>query len=194
MMFRTGLFSKMGVPLVFVLFFCVCCLQPPVTFAKAGGNEQCTMESQSRVRNPRPDLYFSAAAITQFFVTDEMSDSYGPAFGAVGQALWQFESGMAGRLEGGLLISIGDPFFPDTTWQPISSDLGMAVFPIGGSFIYQLSDPLEEGSFSAYVGIGLNGCFGFERFSVTLQGTPGGVVSSNMHSFVLLDGRVRRAQ
>ena len=130
-----------------------------------------------------PEVYYSAAAIFHAFTGDEMKDTYGQMYGACFQGGQQFSSGAAWRLESGLLIGVGDPMFPDSTWEVSSSSMEMAVIPVGGSLFYQFSSGESERSFVPYIGLGLDGYFGYERTSVKIARAPEGEFDWNDTQF-----------
>jgi hypothetical protein len=136
----------------------------------AGGNTGTTSGESGL-----PELV-SAAAVAHSFTGDEMKNAYGQMYGIYIQAGEQFASGAGWRFESGLLIAVGDPLFPDPTWNVDldSSSMEMMVIPLGGSFLYEFSGSGPERTFAPYLGLGLDGYFGFERTSVKISRFPEG--------------------
>lgn len=123
--------------------------------------------------------FFSAVAVFHSFTGDQMKDAYGQMYGGLFQGGRQFASGVSWRIESGLLIAVGDPLFPDPSWEVESSSMQTAVVPLGGSVLYQFSGSEHGRTFSPYFGLGLDGYFGFERTSVKISRSPEGAFDWN---------------
>jgi hypothetical protein len=123
-----------------------------------------------------PQKLVSAVAVFHSFTGDEMKDAYGQMFGACIRGGERYASGAGWRIEGGLMIAVGDPLFPDSTWDvdTDSTSMEMMVIPLGGSFVYEFSRSGIERAVAPYVGLGLDGYFGFERTSVKISRFPEG--------------------
>jgi len=134
-----------------------------------GGGNTGTTSGESLL----PELV-SAGAVFHSFTGDAMKDAYGQMYGIYIQVGQQFASGAGFRLESGLFAAVGDPLFPDSTWEVGRSSMEMAVIPLGGSLMYQFSGSDSGRAFVPFVGLGLDGYFGFERTSVNISRFPEG--------------------
>jgi hypothetical protein len=126
-----------------------------------------------------PQNFLSAVAVFHSFTGSEMKDAYGQMYGGLFQGGQQFPSGVGWRIESGLLIAVGDPRFPDPSWEVESSSMETAVVPLGGTVLYQFSGSEPGRTFVPYVGLGLDGYFGFERTSVKISRSPEGAFDWN---------------
>jgi len=133
------------------------------------GNNTGASSDKSRV----PEL-ISAGAVFHSFTGDEMKDTYGQMYGMYIQGGGHFGSGGIFWVETGLFIGVGDPILPDTTWEVSASSMEMAVIPIGGNILYEFSGPESSRAVAPYIGLGLDGYFGFERTSVSMSRVPEG--------------------
>jgi outer membrane protein W len=61
--------------------------------------------------------------------------------------------------------------------------LGTAVIPLGAAFLYRFSGSDGNRSFKPYIGVGLDGYFGYERTSVTISRAPEGEYDWNDTQF-----------
>ena len=146
----------------------------------------------------RQQEFFSTGVVFHSFTGDEMKDAYGQMYGIYIQGGQQFASGAGWRVEAGLFVVVGDPAFPDSTWEVGSSSMEMAVIPLGGSFLYEFSRGESGRAFVPYVGLGLDWYLGFERTSVEISRFPEGEFEWNdtqyRHTFgghALVGGTIR---
>ncbi|MEJ2721059.1 MAG: hypothetical protein P8181_07935, partial [bacterium] len=174
---------KIGTILAYILVFMFVCgsearagSPDPQNFQMSGG----VAGGPASVR-PGPRQFLSVVGVVHGFTGDEMKDAYGQMFGACVRGGQRFESGAGWRVEGGLMIGVGDPLFPDSTWHvdADSSSMEMMVVPLGASFLYEFARDGSERAVTPYLGVGLDGYFGFERTSVKISRFPEGRLDWN---------------
>lgn len=126
---------------------------------------------------------FGVSGVFHSFTGNQMSDAYGQMFGVGVQLARNFASRGEIRVETGILIAVGDPAFPDPSWQVDSSSMETAGLPLAVTFLYQARTHEDRSGIHPYVGVGLNGYFGFERTSVSIQRVPEGDFDWNETKF-----------
>jgi hypothetical protein len=163
-------------PWILAIAVCLAVSSSSAVAAPSGGLRMTVDDPGAALDGSRPRDVFGAVAVVHSFTGNEMKDAYGQMFGAYARGGQQFASGAGWRVEGGLMIAVGDPLFPDSTWEVDldSTSMEMMVVPLGASFVYEFSGSGSERRLMPYIGLGLDGYFGFERTSVKISRFPEG--------------------
>lgn len=114
------------------------------------------------------------AVLYQHLASPTMNEAYGAAYGGTYQFTPSGQDQYFGerlRFSGeiGLIGGGGDPLITDATWVVTSSELAMAVIPLGVTGTYTVLGS-ESGSLSSCLGLGAIGFLGAERLAIEAEG------------------------
>jgi len=134
------------------------------------------------------------------FVSDDMRDAYGSAYGLQTSLLTWFESMPRIGLRGDFAVCAaenGEAAIVDSSWTVTKRKLGVLALEVSVTALYRLRQPDSPRKIMPYAGIGLGGVFGFDqlwtsmnRSGTTLEGHTGLALRPAFETHALLGAMI----
>jgi hypothetical protein len=106
------------------------------------------------------------------FMSDDMRDAYGSAYGLQTSLLTWFESMPRIGLRGDFAFYAaenGEAAIVDSSWTATKRKLGVLALEVSATVLYRLRQPDSPRKVMPYTGIGLGGVFGFDQLWASIH-------------------------